>query len=56
MQVDTRVATLFFVVPFSIAVCIVAVESELSTATFTAFLTLEPVRPNGPEAGRQEEG
>lgn len=56
MPVDTRIATFFFIVPFSIAVCIVAVESELPTATFTAFLTLKPVHPNGPEASGQEEG
>lgn len=54
MPVDTRIATLFFIVPFSIAVCIVAVESELSTATFTAFLTLQPTRPDGPEKGTDD--
>jgi hypothetical protein len=51
MPVDTRIAALIFIVPFTIAVCIVAVESDISAATFTAFLVLSqnPARPNGPE-------
>ncbi|MGH9352373.1 MAG: hypothetical protein ACRD2G_09460 [Terriglobia bacterium] len=41
MPADTRIAALVFVVPFTIAVCIVAVETELSaSASFTGFLIL----------------
>lgn len=41
MPVDTRIAAVVFVIPFTVAVCIVAVESELSTgASFTGFLVL----------------
>ncbi len=41
MPVDTRFAALVFVVPFTVAVCIVAVETELSSsASFTGFLVL----------------
>jgi hypothetical protein len=31
MPVDTRIAALFFVVPFTVAVCIVAVETDFSS-------------------------
>lgn len=41
MPADTRFAALVFVVPFTVAVCIVAVESEpASGASFTGFLVL----------------
>jgi hypothetical protein len=34
MQVNTRIAALFFVVPFTVSVCIVVVESEVYSALF----------------------
>lgn len=41
MPADTRFAAVVFVIPFTVAVCIVAVESELSTGgSFTGFLVL----------------
>lgn len=41
MPVDTRIAALFFVVPFTAAVCIVAIETELSSnGSFTALVVL----------------
>lgn len=41
MPADTRFAALVFVVPFTVAVCIVAFEAELASgATFTGLLVL----------------
>lgn len=41
MPADTRIAALVFVVPFTIAVCIVAVDTEFSSsASFTGFMVL----------------
>jgi hypothetical protein len=44
MLVDTRIAALIFVVPFTLAVCIVAVESDPADRDarigFTGFLVL----------------
>lgn len=55
MPVDTRIAALFFVVPFTLAVCIVAVETEFSpNSSVSALLVFsrnsgEPENP--PEDG-----
>jgi hypothetical protein len=41
MPVDTRIAALVFIIPFTIAVCIVAVDTEFSSsASLTGFLVL----------------
>lgn len=41
MPADTRIAAVVFVIPFTAAVCIVAVESELASGvSFTGFLVL----------------
>ncbi len=41
MQVDTRTATVIFIVPFTVALCIVAIENEsLSTPCFSVSLAI----------------
>ena len=48
MQVDTRIATVIFIVPFTVALCIVAIENEsLSTPCFSISLAL--MRPSHDE-------
>jgi len=46
MPTDTRIAAVFFVVPFTVAVCIVAVETDLASSdSFTALLVLSQNLP-----------
>lgn len=41
MQVDTHIATIIFIVPFTVALCIVAIENKsLSTPCFSVSLAL----------------
>ena len=55
MPVDTRIAALFFVVPFTAAVCIVAIETDLSSSgSFTALVVLS--RNSGQPEDLPEDG
>jgi hypothetical protein len=47
MQVSTRIAALVFVVPFTVAVCILAVESETYSAVLVVGQHSAPM--HGPE-------
>lgn len=52
MPPDTRIAAVVFVIPFTVAVCIVAVESELTSGvSFTGFLILSQnsISPEEPD-------
>lgn len=57
MPPDTRFAALVFVIPFTVAVCIVAVKSELASgASFTGFLVLSqnPTTAEDPPEDRND--
>ncbi|GEM_PF-5227145 len=55
MPIDTRIAALFFVVPLTAAVCIVAIETELSSiGNFTALVVLS--RNSGQPEDPPEDG